>query len=59
MHNSYEKKEYLDDETFNRYKDLVDYDKAEKIYRLGLSKCDEEKEVLRERLVDLKDMRKK
>ena len=23
MHNSYEKKEYLDDETFNRYKDLV------------------------------------
>lgn len=41
------------------YKNLVDYDKAEKIYRLGLSKCDEEKEVLRERLDDLKDMRKK
>ncbi len=44
---------------FLGYKNQVDYDKAEKIYRLGLVKCDEETEILHERIDDLKDMRRK
>jgi tetratricopeptide (TPR) repeat protein len=44
---------------FFHHKNLVDYDKAEGIYRLGLAKCDEDIEILHERINDLKDMRGK